>query len=96
MAKQCMRLHVLGLGIALGIMWGFSILILGLCAMYLNMGTQLVGAFGSIYIGYEATVMGSLIGTIWGLADGFIGGVILAWIYNCVTRCCCGSCKSEE
>jgi hypothetical protein len=26
--------------------------------------------------------MGSLIGLIWGIVDGAIGGALLAWLYN--------------
>jgi len=36
----------------------------------------------SLYIGYAATLLGSIIGAIWAFVDGFIGGVIVAWLYN--------------
>jgi hypothetical protein len=38
--------------------------------------------FGSVYRGYTLTPTGSAIGLIWGLADGFVGGAIFAWLYN--------------
>lgn len=37
---------------------------------------------GTIYRGYSFSPMGSVIGLIWGLADGLIGGAIFAWLYN--------------
>jgi hypothetical protein len=26
--------------------------------------------------------LGSVIGLLWGLVDGFIGGLVFAWLYN--------------
>ena len=37
---------------------------------------------GKIYRGDEGTATGSFIGLGWGLADGFVGGAIVAWVYN--------------
>ena len=34
------------------------------------------------YRGYTVTPIGSLIGLVWALVDGFIGGAIFAWVYN--------------
>ncbi len=36
----------------------------------------------SLYIGYAPSFVGSVAGTVWAFADGFIGGVIVAWLYN--------------
>ena len=37
----------------------------------------------SIYPGYDVGGFGSVIvGTLYGLIDGWVGGVILAWLYN--------------
>jgi len=33
-------------------------------------------------VGYSATIVGILIGAVWGFIDAFIGGVVLAWLYN--------------
>ena len=37
-----------------------------------------------VYIGYEFTPVGSVIGFLWGFVDGLIGGAIVAWLYNLV------------
>ncbi len=37
---------------------------------------------GMIYRGYEISPIGSVIGFIWAFIDGYIGGLILAWLYN--------------
>jgi len=36
----------------------------------------------SVYLGYTPTVLGSIIGGIWGFVDAGIGGLLLAWLYN--------------
>ena len=38
--------------------------------------------FERIYIGYNFTPMGSIIGALWGFVDWGIAGVIFAWLYN--------------
>ena len=35
--------------------------------------------------GYSISPMGSVIGLLWALADGFVGGAIFAWLYNRIT-----------
>jgi hypothetical protein len=39
---------------------------------------------GKIYIGYNISAAGSLIGLIWGFVDALIGGAIFAWLYNLI------------
>lgn len=76
------KLNVKALGLTLGIVWGSGVLILGLLSMYMNWGWSLVELIGSVYIGYNSTIVGTLIGTIWGFCDGAICGVLIAWVYN--------------
>lgn len=35
-----------------------------------------------IYLGYSTSWLGSIIGLVYGFADGFISLFLLAWIYN--------------
>ncbi|HHT9155715.1 MAG TPA: bacteriophage holin, partial [Candidatus Tripitaka sp. YC43] len=60
-------------------------LILGLIAMSFGCGTALLEMIGSYYIGYKPTLLGSLVGGVWGLIDGFICGAVVAWVYNKLT-----------
>lgn len=76
------HLNIKGFGLALGITWGFAVFILGIAAWWFGWGTGLVDVLGTLYFGYEATLVGSIIGLGWGFVDGFIGGAILAWLYN--------------
>jgi len=75
----------LALGIAIGVLWALSVGFLGITAMF-NWGAALVAPLGSLYIGYNASVIGSIIGATWAMVDGFIAGVIIAWVYNAVAK----------
>ena len=57
-------------------------------------GSSLPGITG--YIGFAATPTGSLIGAAYGLVDGFIFGIVMAWIYNwCSAKCCNTKCCNK-
>lgn len=95
------KIHTCALGTAFGLTWGLGMLCLSLCFIWFNIGGALLTSLGSIYVGYEGTYLGGLIGLFWGLVDGFIGGVILGFFYNrLLTRCpvckCFCSCKKKE
>ena len=74
--------NVLGLGLALGIACAIYAFFIGAVAWLFGWGTSVVEVLSSLYIGYDATFLGALIGTIWAFVDGFIGGVIIGWLYN--------------
>ena len=84
------RLGVMAFGLASGIVWGLGMLVLGLASTWFMWGTPLVVSMGSFYTGYEPTVWGSFVGGLWGFCDGFIGGVVFAWLYNMFSckKCC--------
>lgn len=101
MSENNGKLLPVPLGLTVGILWGLGVLITGLIAAWHgSWGVDFVTAVGSVYVGYENTVMGSLIGGFWGLIDGFIGGVVFAWLYNKFASCkkCCpfSGCSSNK
>ncbi len=69
-------------GLAMGILLGLAMLIIGITATYAGYGVDIVALCGSMYIGYDMTLVGSIVGGIWGFFDGLIGGFIFAWLYN--------------
>jgi hypothetical protein len=69
------------LGIAIGVLWAAYVLFCGIAAMF-GWGTALVDAISSLYIGYAPSVLGAIIGALWGFVDGYIAGVVIAWLYN--------------
>lgn len=78
-AQKC---DVFALGLGIGILFAAYVFMLGLTALWFDWGTELVKILSSLYIGYNATFLGSVIGGIWAFVDGFIAGVVIAWVYN--------------
>ena len=75
------KLDVKAFGLAFGIVWGICTLGLGLMALIVDWGTGLVNALGTLYLGYQPTFFGSLIGGLWGFVDAFVGGIIIGhWL----------------
>ncbi len=79
------RCQPLALGVAIGVLWAFYAFVAAILAMF-GWGAEFVTTLGSFYIGYQATVVGAVIGAAWAFADGFIAGIIIAWVYNLVAR----------
>ena len=79
------RCQPLPLGIAIGVLWAIYVLFVGIVAMF-GWGVALVEALSSLYIGYAASIIGAIIGAIWAFVDGFIAGVVIAWISNPVAK----------
>jgi hypothetical protein len=76
------RLNKVALGLAFGVIWGLSILLMGLMAHFLQYGVEFVSSMGTVYIGYNNTLLGSFIGGVLGFLDGFVGGFLIASVYN--------------
>jgi hypothetical protein len=75
----------LALGIAIGVVWALYVFCAAIMAMF-GWGATLVTALASLYIGYGASIAGAVIGAIWAFVDGFVAGVVIAWIYNIVAK----------
>lgn len=76
------KLNVKAFGLACGIVWSFAILVMGLINMASTWGSGWVQLMSTLYPGYASTVLGSIIGAVWGFVDAGIGGLVLAWLYN--------------
>ena len=70
------------MGLALGILWGIVCLIMGLLAIVTYRARPFVEFLGIMYIGYKPSILGSIIGFVWGSVDAFIFGFLIAWLYN--------------
>ena len=47
---------------------------------------QFVEVMASVYVGYGASFLGGIIGALWGFVDGAIAGVVIAFIYNVISK----------
>ncbi len=79
-----MTLNVKAMGVAVGLLWGACMLLMGLANLiWPGYGVAFLNLVASIYPGYEIGGFGSVIvGTLYALVDGAIAGVIVAWLYN--------------
>ena len=80
-----MRLNVKAFGLTCGLIWGLGLFCLTWWIIAFDGATGEVTLLGRVYRGYSITPLGSVAGLVWGLADGLIGGVIFAWLYNLLT-----------
>jgi len=77
-----MKLSAKALGLALGIICGLSVFIMTVLSIYTGYLQHWSELLLGVYPYYELTLQGAIAGLVWGFLDGFIGGVVLAWIYN--------------
>ncbi len=77
-----MALNAKSLGLAGGIMWGLSLLVMTLISMATGYAADLLNALAKVYIGYSVSLIGALIGLVYGFLDCFIGLYIFALLYN--------------
>ena len=79
---QKASLGVVSLGLAVGIAWALGVFLLGLGAGLFDWGIPVVAVLASLYRGYDPSFVGNITGAVWGFVDGFIGGALVAWLYN--------------
>jgi len=77
-----MKLEVKAFAVTCGLMWGLGVLALTWWIIAFEGATGEPTLLGRVYRGYTISPAGSLIGTLWALADGLVGGAIFAWLYN--------------
>lgn len=77
-----MKFSVWACALACGLIWGLGLFALTLWVILWEGYTNEVTAIGHIYRGYRISALGSLWGLLLAFCDGFIGGLIFAWLYN--------------
>lgn len=80
-----MRLDTRALTITGGLLWGGAVLLVGLAQMiWPSYGRTFLELTASIYPGYHGPggIGALLVGTLYGLVDGGIAGLVTAWLYN--------------
>jgi len=81
-----MKFNIGAFSLAVGLFWGGSILLVGAANLiWPGYGQAFLQLAASLYPGYRggASLGQVIIGTLYGLVDGAIGGAIFAWLYNC-------------
>lgn len=76
-----MKLNQKAFGLACGVLWGCAVFLMTLWVYYAGTGSHLY-LLSKFYLGYSITPLGAFVGMAWGFVDAFVGGWILAWLYN--------------
>jgi hypothetical protein len=76
------KLDVRAFAIACGLTWGLAMFALGVIDIFTTWGDVFGAIMSKMYIGYSPTLLGSIIGGVWGFCDAGVGGLVFAWIYN--------------
>lgn len=77
-----MKLDVKAFAVACGLLWGLGLFVITWWIMAFEGATGDPTFIGRLYRGYAISPTGSLIGLVWALVDGLVGGAVFAWLYN--------------
>ena len=80
-----MKLDVKAMALTIGLVWGAAMLLIGVAYVISGgYGEAFLDVMASLYPGYHATsnFADVIVGTLYGLVDGAVGGVVIAWLYN--------------
>ncbi len=86
-----MKLNVKAFALACSIIWGAGLFFITMWIILFDGSSGDPTLIGQVYRGFNISVPGAFIGLVWGLVDGFVGGLIFAWLYNRLS----GNGKSE-
>ena len=80
-----MKLNVKAMAFTIGLVWGAAMLLAGVAYVVTGgYGEAFLDVMASLYPGYHATSNYGdvIVGTLYGLLDGVVGGAAVAWLYN--------------
>ena len=78
-----MKLNVKAFALAGGLVWGFNWF--GLTWWYIatkGITHEKIAFVSDTYVGFTVSPLGSLVALVYGFLDGFLIGLLVAWIYN--------------
>ncbi len=81
-----MKLNIKALTFSLAILWGGSVFLVGLANLvWPPYAASFLNLLASFYPGYHASgSFGDLVvGALYAVLDGAIGGLVFGWLYNC-------------
>ncbi len=84
-----MKLSVQALTYTSAILWGVCFLLVGLANLFWPpYGRAFLELMSSVYPGYKAVAgfQNVIVGTLYAILDGAVGGAVFAWVYNCLAR----------
>lgn len=77
-----MRLDTRAFGIASGVVAAGAVFALTILWLVARRDPSALGFLEGVLFGYSVTVGGAFVGSLWAYAYGFLGGALLAFVYN--------------
>ena len=77
-----MKFNIKAFALTTGLFWGLGLFFITWWIIFFEGATGETLIIGRLYLGYNISPIGSIIGLLWGLVDGIIGGAIFALLYN--------------
>ena len=77
-----MKLNVRAFALAIGLVWGLNWFFLTWFMIALDGISYEMTIIGRIYRGFTVSPVGSIAALLWGFLDGYLLGLLIAWIYN--------------
>ena len=65
-----------------GVLWSAILFFTTLASVSFGYGTAFLNGIASIYPGYSISLIGSVVGLIYGFFDVFIGVYLFVWVYK--------------
>lgn len=85
-----MRLHVIRFGCAVSSIWALMVFSVGVAnVLWPGYGVEFLRIVDSIYPGYhfgQGGFLGVIFATLYAVVDGWVVGVVFAWLYNKFTK----------
>ncbi|HUS87384.1 MAG TPA: bacteriophage holin [Bacteroidales bacterium] len=81
-----MKLNVKAFALTAGILAGASLFLITWWIILLDGSSGVKTVIGTVYLGYNISPLGSLIGLAWAFVDGLVIGAIFAWLYNRISK----------
>lgn len=69
-------------GLAAGILWGACLFVFTIIAYFTGYAYSWLMMWSHIYLGYNISLLGSIVGLVYGFFDGFVCFFLFAWLYN--------------
>jgi hypothetical protein len=91
-----MKLDVKAFALTCGLIWGLGLFALAWWVIAFEGPSDRMTTIGLVYRGFTFAPLGSVIGLAWAFCDGFVGGAIFAWLYNCIATCCAKKCSGPQ
>ena len=77
-----MELDKKAYGMATAILWGAAVFLGTIFLLLRGSEGNFIIRLKAVYFGYTFSYLGALVGLVWALVTGFIGGWLFAFFYN--------------